>query len=128
MRCPFCYGPVTRNKEPEIRDWCEHYFEDMTCEKCQTPECSLSLNFQCFKTVPQPARLINYWLKYDGYTAFVGVQSPCCEITEDWHTEHTEGGCLSTTMCHMLYSSKDTAPHLTPANFPNKLKTILVFS
>lgn len=128
MKCPFCQGHVIRNKEPETVDWCEHYFEDMTCEKCQTPECSLSLNFQVFKDETKEPILINYWLKYNGYTAVVGVERQWCEITQDWYTEHTPGGGTMSTICHMWYKSEDTSPHLTPANFPDKLKIILVFS
>ena len=70
--------------------------------------------------------LINYWLRYNGYTAVIGVQRKSTEITHDWHTSEI-GTTLSTTMCHPILMTDEYSIDLTPENFPRRLKTILVF-
>ena len=117
---------MTSIETPEILDRFEHYFHDHTCLNCQTEECNLRFNCMYFVDESKPPQLINYWLKWKGYTAVIGVSNQYTEVTEDWHTSenaHTR----TTTMCHMIFKSETVSAHITPYNFPDKLKMFKVF-
>lgn len=124
MNCPFCNGTTIFLEVPEILEGYDHHFEARTCPKCKTKDCSLEFNFRVTHE-DNSHELINYCLKTEGYTAWVGVKYPGTEITHDWHTSIT-GTVHSTTMCHPILFT-DFSIALNPENFSRRLKTILVF-